>query len=68
MGLFPYIFTRTKHISSSFYPCLILCLYPSPDPDDIFLIKCHPYHILDEFPWPLFGSIGGLYFTTEIVS
>jgi cytochrome c oxidase subunit 3 len=29
---------------------------------------CHPYHIVDESPWPLFGSIGGLYFTTGIVS
>ena len=31
-------------------------------------IICHPYHIVDESPWPLFGAIGGLYFTTGIVS
>jgi len=30
-------------------------------------IICHPYHIVDESPWPLFGSIGGLYLTTGIV-
>jgi len=30
-------------------------------------IMCHPYHIVDESPWPLFGSIGGLYLTTGIV-
>lgn len=29
---------------------------------------CHPYHIVDESPWPLFGAIGGLYFTTGIVA
>merc|ERR1712105_99951 len=29
---------------------------------------CHPYHIVDESPWPLFGAIGGLYLTTGIVS
>ena len=29
---------------------------------------CHPYHIVDESPWPLFGAVGGLYFTTGIVS
>jgi len=31
-------------------------------------IICHPYHIVDESPWPIFGSIGGLYLTTGIVS
>ena len=31
-------------------------------------IICHPYHIVDESPWPLFGAVGGLYFTTGIVS
>ena len=31
-------------------------------------IICHPYHMVDESPWPLFGSIGGLYLTTGIVS
>ena len=31
-------------------------------------IICHPYHIVDESPWPLFGAIGGLYLTTGIVS
>jgi hypothetical protein len=31
-------------------------------------IMCHPYHIVDESPWPLFGSMGGLYLTTGIVS
>merc|ERR1712198_337859 len=30
-------------------------------------IICHPYHIVDESPWPIFGSIGGLYLTTGIV-
>ena len=30
-------------------------------------IMCHPYHIVDESPWPLFGSIGGLYLTTGII-
>merc|ERR1712179_107671 len=30
-------------------------------------IICHPYHIVDESPWPLFGSIGGLYLTTGMV-
>ena len=29
---------------------------------------CHPYHIVDESPWPIFGSLGGLYLTTGIVS
>lgn len=28
----------------------------------------HPYHIVDESPWPLYGSIGGLYLTRGIVS
>ena len=28
----------------------------------------HPYHIVDESPWPLYGSIGGIYLTTGIVS
>jgi len=28
----------------------------------------HPYHIVDESPWPLLRSIGGLYTTTGIVS
>lgn len=31
-------------------------------------IICHPYHIVDESPWPIFGSLGGLYLTTGIVS
>lgn len=28
----------------------------------------HPYHIVDESPWPLYGSIGGLYLTSGMVS
>ena len=28
---------------------------------------CHPYHIVDESPWPLLGSIGGLFLTRGIV-
>ena len=28
----------------------------------------HPYHIVDESPWPLYGSLGGIYFTTGLVS
>jgi cytochrome c oxidase subunit 3 len=28
----------------------------------------HPYHIVDESPWPLYGSIGGLYLTRGIIS
>ena len=28
---------------------------------------CHPYHIVDESPWPLFGSAGGLFLTSGIV-
>lgn len=31
-------------------------------------IICHPYHIVDESPWPIFGSAGGLYLTSGIVS
>lgn len=31
-------------------------------------VICHPYHIVDESPWPMFGSLGGLYLTTGIVS
>ena len=31
-------------------------------------VICHPYHIVDESPWPIFGSLGGLYLTTGIVS
>jgi len=30
-------------------------------------LLCHPYHIVDESPWPLIGSVGGLYFTSGIV-
>ena len=29
---------------------------------------CHPYHMVDESPWPLFGAVGGLYLTMGIVS
>jgi len=29
---------------------------------------CHPFHIVEESPWPLFGAVGGLYFTSGIVS
>nr|YP_010406813.1 cytochrome c oxidase subunit III [Labidocera rotunda]URC16614.1 cytochrome c oxidase subunit 3 [Labidocera rotunda] len=28
----------------------------------------HPYHIVDESPWPLYGSMGGLYLTSGMVS
>lgn len=28
----------------------------------------HPYHIVDESPWPLYGSMGGLYLTRGMVS
>lgn len=28
----------------------------------------HPYHIVDESPWPLYGAMGGVYLTTGIVS
>lgn len=28
----------------------------------------HPYHIVDESPWPLYGSLGGIYLTTGIIS
>lgn len=31
-------------------------------------ITCHPYHIVDISPWPIYGSFGGLYLTTGIVS
>jgi len=27
-----------------------------------------PYHIVDESPWPIFGSMGGLFLTTGMVS
>lgn len=28
----------------------------------------HPYHIVDESPWPVYGALGGLFLTTGIVS
>jgi cytochrome c oxidase subunit 3 len=31
-------------------------------------VICHPYHIVDESPWPLYGSLGGLFLTSGIVS
>lgn len=31
-------------------------------------LMCHPYHIVDESPWPLFGSIGAIYLTMGLVS
>nr|YP_010388416.1 cytochrome c oxidase subunit III [Calanus simillimus]UPP55818.1 cytochrome c oxidase subunit III [Calanus simillimus] len=31
-------------------------------------MMCHPYHMVDESPWPMFGSLGGLYLTTGMVS
>jgi cytochrome c oxidase subunit 3 len=31
-------------------------------------IICHPYHIVDESPWPIFGSLGGMFLTTGIAS
>ncbi len=31
-------------------------------------VICHPYHIVDESPWPLYGSAGGLFLTSGILS
>jgi len=31
-------------------------------------VICHPYHIVDESPWPVYGSLGGLFLTSGIVS
>ena len=31
-------------------------------------VICHPYHIVDESPWPLFGAIGGIYLTTGLAA
>lgn len=31
-------------------------------------IICHPYHIVDESPWPVYGSVGGLFLTAGFVS
>jgi len=31
-------------------------------------IITHPYHIVDESPWPIYGSLAGMYLTTGIVS
>jgi len=31
-------------------------------------VICHPYHIVDESPWPIYGSLGGLFLTSGIVS
>ncbi len=28
----------------------------------------HPYHIVDESPWPIYGSLGGIYLTTGLIS
>ena len=28
----------------------------------------HPYHIVDESPWPMYGSLGGLYLTRGMIS
>lgn len=28
----------------------------------------HPYHIVDESPWPIYGSLGGMFLTRGIVS
>jgi len=28
----------------------------------------HPYHIVDESPWPIYGSLAGIFFTTGILS
>jgi len=30
-------------------------------------IITHPYHIVDESPWPLYGAFGGIYLTTGII-
>jgi len=30
-------------------------------------LLCHPYHIVDESPWPIIGSVGGLFLTSGIV-
>lgn len=31
-------------------------------------IVLHPYHIVDESPWPIYGSLAGIYLTTGIIS
>ncbi len=31
-------------------------------------VICHPYHIVDESPWPIYGSLGGLFLTSGIIS
>ena len=31
-------------------------------------VICHPYHIVDESPWPFYGSLGGLFLTSGILS
>jgi len=31
-------------------------------------VICHPYHMVDESPWPVYGSLGGLFLTSGIVS
>jgi len=31
-------------------------------------VICHPYHMVDESPWPLYGSVGGLFLTSGILS
>ena len=31
-------------------------------------VICHPYHIVDESPWPIYGSLGGLFLTSGILS
>ena len=31
-------------------------------------IVCHPYHIVDESPWPIYGSLAGLFLTSGMVS
>jgi len=31
-------------------------------------IICHPYHMVDESPWPLFGAFSGIYLTTGLLS
>jgi len=28
----------------------------------------HPYHIVDESPWPIYGSLSGIYLTTGFLS
>merc|ERR1712141_954566 len=60
-----YVFTI---LSSLYLNELIRINFNKKNVKIISNIICHPYHIVDESPWPIFGSVGGLYLTTGIVS